>query len=103
MLAVRYRSIAAGATLGSLSIFLTYHLRDLIVMDPNLLMRALKAAAFALVVPGLIAGIVMNNVHALRFWVMATVNFLFWFGFGWLFAAFIAKLIKLRRAIAAVK
>lgn len=102
MLIARYGRIIAGVALGSVSLFLTYHLRDLLQMDPNLVMRALKAAAFTLVVPGLIAGIVMNNYHAFRPWAMAAVNFLFWFGFGWLFATFVSKLIKLRRALAAV-
>jgi hypothetical protein len=102
MLVARYVRIIAGVALGSVSLILTYHLRDLLVMDPNLAMRALRAAAFTLVVPGLIAGIVMNNLHSFRLWAMAAINFVFWFGFGCLFATFVSKLIKLRRAIAAV-
>src|ERR1700722_1039962 len=102
MLVARYGKILAGLALGSVSLFPTYHLRDLLVMDPNLVMRALRAAAFTLVVPGLIAGLVTNDVQAFRLWAMATINFLFWFGFGWLFATFVSKLIKLRRAIVAV-
>jgi hypothetical protein len=101
-LIARYGRIIAGAALGSVSLFLTYHLRDLLVMDPNLVMRALKAAAFTFVVPGLIAFIVLGNLLLHRSWVMAAVNFVFWFGFGWLFATFVSKLIKLWRALAAV-
>ncbi len=102
MPAIRYRNIAAGILLGSASTFLTFHLGSLLALDPNPLMRTLKAAAFALVVPGLIATIVLGNIHALHVWIMAIVNFLFWFGFGWLFAYFVAKLLELRRAIAAL-
>jgi hypothetical protein len=102
MLIARFGRIVAGVALGSVSLFLTYHIRDLIVMDPNLVMRALKAAGLALVVPGLIAGILMGNIDAFRLWPVAAVNFVFWFGFGWLVATFISKFIKLRRAIAAV-
>ena len=99
----RYRSIIAGLVMGGLSLFLTFHLRSLFAMDSNFMMRALKATGFALVVPGLIAGILTGNVHSFRLSVVATVNFIFWFGFAWLFATFIAKLIELRRAIAEVK
>jgi hypothetical protein len=102
MPAARYRNIAAGVLLGSASTFVTFHLGSLLVLDPNPLMRTLKAAAFALVVPGLIATIVLDNIHALHVWIMAIVNFLFWFGFGWLFVYFVAKLVELRRAIAAL-
>lgn len=102
MHAARYRNIAAGVLLGSASTFVTFHLGSLLILDPNPLMRTLKAAAFALVVPGLIASIVVDRIHGFHAWVMAIINFLFWFGFGWLFAYFVAKLVELRRAIAAV-
>jgi hypothetical protein len=102
MLIARYGRIITGLALGSVSLFLTYHLRDLLLMDPNVVMRALKAAAFTFVVPGLIAFIVMGNLLVHHSWAMAAINFVFWFGFGWLFATFVFKLIKLRRAIASV-
>ncbi len=103
MLVARYRSIIVGVVLGSLALFLTYHSGNFVATDPNLIMRALKTAAFALVVPGIVAAIAMGKLEAGPFWIVAAVNFLFWFGFGWLFATFVSKLIKLRRAIAAVK
>jgi hypothetical protein len=101
-MAVRYRGIIAGLVLGCVSLLLTFHLNGLFTLGSNVLMRTLKAAGFAIVVPGLIAAIVAGNVHTFRLPVMAAVNFVFWFGFGWLFATFIAKLIELRRAISAV-
>jgi hypothetical protein len=107
----RYRSIVAGLVLGGVSVFLTFLLRSLVFMDPNIVMRALKATGVAFVVPGLMFALIVENVHALRhaagnsqpfgFPVMASVNFLFWFGFGWLFATFVSMLTQLRRAIAA--
>jgi hypothetical protein len=102
MLIARYGRIIAGFALGGVSAFLTYHLGSFFQFDTNVVLRALRAAAFAFVVPGLIAGIVIGNLHALHSWAMAAINFAFWFGFGWLFATFISKFIKLRRAIAAV-
>ncbi len=101
MVAAGYRNACAGMVLGGVSAFLTYHIRGLIFMDPNAAMRALKSVAFAMVVPGLIAGMVSGNSRVLAPPVMAGINFVFWFGFGWLFATFITKFIKLRRAIAA--
>ena len=99
----RYRGILAGLALGSVSLFLTFHLRSLFATDPAIGVRAVKAAGFTLVVPGLLTAILVGNVHAFRLSIMGAVNFLFWFGFGWLFATLIAKLIELRRAIAMVK
>lgn len=101
-MAARYRSIIAGLVLGCVSLLLTFQLNRLVVMDTNIVLRALKAAGFALVVPGLIVGVLAGNVHAFRLSLVAVVNFLFWFGFGWLCATFFAKLIELRRAIAAL-
>jgi hypothetical protein len=107
----RYRSIVAGLVLGGVSVFLTFHLRSLAFIDPNIVMRALRTAGVAFVIPGLMFALVVENVHALRyaagnsqpfgFPVMATANFLFWFGFGWLFATLASLLTELRRAIAA--
>ena len=88
--------------MGSLSMFLTFHVRSIIALDPNPVMRALNAVAFAMVVPGFVAGLVTGSLYAIRVWAMAAINFLFWFGFGCLFATFVTKFIKLRRAIAAV-
>jgi len=112
MFSSRYRRIVAGLVLGGVSVFLTFHLRSLVFMDPNIVMRALKAAGVAFVIPGIMFALIGENVHALRHAsgssqpfglpVMATVNFLFWFGFGWLFATFVSMLIQLRRAVAAV-
>ena len=87
MMGSRYRNIVAGLALGGASLFLTFHLRNLVGLDPSVIMRALKAAGFALVVPGLIMAILVGNVHAFRLSLVATVNFLFWFGFGSLFAS----------------
>jgi hypothetical protein len=101
MFAARYRSIFAGVIMGSVSFFLTYHLRDLILMDPNVVIRGLKTAAFSLVVPGLVVGLVSGKVRAFAPSMIAIINFLFWFGFGWLLSTFITKLVNLRRAIAA--
>ncbi|KAA6465141.1 hypothetical protein DYQ86_04095 [Acidobacteria bacterium AB60] len=98
----QYKNLIAGLALGSLSLLLTFQLRSLIPMDPGIMLRALKAAGFALVVPGLIPAVLTRNPLALRVPVMGTVNFLFWFGFGWLFATFVTKIAQLRRAIAAV-
>jgi hypothetical protein len=92
-----------GIALGSLALFLTFHIRSIIALDPNPVMRALNAAAFAMVVPGFVAGLVTGSIYAMRVWTMAAINFLFWFGFGWLFATFVTKFVKLRRAIADVK
>jgi hypothetical protein len=102
-MAARYRSIIAGLALGCISLPLSFHLGSLFAMDSNILMRALKAAGFAMVVPGLVAAILAGSVQAFRLSLVAMVNFVFWFGFGWLFATFVSKLIELRRAIAAVE
>lgn len=102
MAVATYRSTFAGIVLGGVSAYLTFHLRFLVLMDPSAIMRAFKAAAFAMVVPGLLAGIVSGSARVFSPWAMAVINFLFWFGFGWLFATFISKFIKLRRAIGAV-
>jgi hypothetical protein len=103
MLVARYRSIIVGVVLGSLALFLTYHSGNFVATDPNPVMRALNAVAFAMVVPGFVAAIAMGKLEAGPFWIVAAVNFLFWFGFGWLIATFVTKFLKLRRAIAAVK
>jgi hypothetical protein len=103
MLVARYRSILAGVVLGSVALFLTFHVRSIIALDPNPVMRTLNAIAFAMVVPGFAAGLVTGSLYAMRVWAMAAINFLFWFGFGWLFATFVTKFVKLRRAIAEVK
>jgi hypothetical protein len=100
-MAARYRSILAGLILGCVSLFLTFHLNSLFAIDSNIGMRALKAAGFSLVVPGLIVAVVAGRADPFHPLLMAAVNFLFWFGFGWIFATFIAKLIQLRRAMAA--
>lgn len=101
-MSVRYRSIVAGFILGCVSVFVTLHLNSLVAIDSNIAVRTLKAAAFALAVPGLIVALLAGNAHAFRPSIMAGVNFIFWFGFGWLFATFLAKFFQLRRAIAAV-
>lgn len=108
----RYWRIVTGLVLGGVSVFLTFHLRSLVLTDPNIGMRALNAAGVAFVIPGIMFALIVENVHALRHAVgssqpfglpvMTTVNFLFWFGFGWLLATFVSMLIQLRRAIAAV-
>ncbi|SRR6266567_3989973 len=103
MLAARYRNIVAGVVPGSVSVLLTYHLGALFHPDPNLVMRALKAAGIALIVPGILAAMVAGSVHSFHLYIAAVVNFLFWFCFGWLVALFVAKLIELRRALAAVR
>ena len=99
--AAQFRGIVAGIVLGSAAVYLTFHLRNLFSLDPNLVMRAMKAVGVSLVVPGLLAGIASGNVHLFRPWVMSVINFVFWFGFGWLVGVFVDKLIRLRRAIAA--
>jgi hypothetical protein len=88
--------------MGSLSAFLTYHLGALFHSDPSSLMRLLKAAGVALVVPGIVAAMLLGNVHAFALSLAAVVNFVFWFAFTWLVGVFIIKIIQLRRAIAAV-
>jgi flagellar biosynthesis protein FliQ len=107
----KYRSIVAGLALGALSLFPTFHLRDALQIDASFAIRVLQAAGVALVVPGLLAILVASKIQALRqivtstmlsIWVMAGVIFLFWFGFGWLFATFVAAIMRLRRAIASV-
>ncbi len=103
MLAARYRGIIAGVVLGSVSALLTYHIRSLITLDSNPVMSVIRRAAFALVVPGELAALLTGVIYVSRLWAVAAVNFLFWFGFGWLFETFISEFIKLRRAIAAVR
>jgi len=100
MFVARYRSIVAGVLVGSLSVFLTYHLEFLFHTDPNAVVRALKAAGFAIVVPGIIAAMLIGNVHTFHLYISAAVNFVFWLGFAWLCGVFVSKLIELRRAIA---
>ena len=51
MLVARYRNILVGVVLGSVALFLTFHVRSIIALDTNPVMRALNAAAFAMVVP----------------------------------------------------
>jgi hypothetical protein len=102
MLVARFAKITPGAALGSVSAILTYHLVNLLAMDPNLMLRVLKTVGLALVIPGLIAALASGDLYAVPLWAQAGVNFLFWFGFSWLFATFVSKFIKLRRAIAAV-
>ena len=92
-----------GVALGSVSALLTYHVHSLISMDSNPVMSLLRRAAFALIVPGELALFVTEIIYVSRLWEIATINFLFWFGFGWLFETFVTKFFKLRRAIAAVK
>src|ERR1700676_5306747 len=103
MLAARYKGMVVGIVLGGVSVFLTCHLGYLFHANANLIMRALKTAGVALIVPGLIAGIAVGNVHTFRLWIVGVVNFLFWFGFGSLFGIFVEKLFKLRQAIAAAR
>ncbi len=99
----RYRSIVAGITLGSLSAFLSYHLATLFHFHANLFIRAINAVGISLVVPGLMAAIITGNARASSIWLVAAVNFIFWFGFAWLVGLFIIRLMELRRAIAAVR
>jgi uncharacterized protein (DUF2342 family) len=98
----QYKGMVVGIALGAVSVFLTYHLTALFQADPNLAVKALKTVGIALILPGLIAAIVLGDVHTLRLWIAAIVNFLFWFGFSWLFGVLVEKLLKLRHAIAAV-
>ena len=101
MSTTQYRGIFAGVVLGSISLFLTYHVPILITMDSNLMLRVLSWAAAALVVPGMFVELVTGAVYRFPWWTIAAMNFLFWFGFGWLFGIFVDKLLKLRQAIAA--
>jgi len=103
MLTARYLRIAAGGALGSASVLLTCNLAALFRPDSLLVMRALKAAGVALVVPGILAAMVFGNVHSFRIYLAATVNFLFWFAFVWLLGIFVTKLLVLRRALAEVR
>ena len=97
----RYRNTIAGLIPGCVSLFLSFHLRSFFAIDPNFVMRALKTLGFALVVPGLIVAILAGNSRSFSLPLMAAVDFVFWFGFGWLLATFITKLIELRRVIRA--
>lgn len=103
MSAAPFRSIFAGVVLGSVSIFLTYHLELLFHAGSNVIAQAFKAAGIAMVVPGIIAAMAVGNLHSFRLYLSAAVNFVFWLGFAWLFGICVRKLIVLRRAIAAVK
>jgi hypothetical protein len=103
MLLTRYRNMLAGTVPGMVSLLLTFHLQTLFHADPNIAVRITKAVGIALVIPGLIAAILAGDAHSFRLSLAATVNFVFWFGFGWLVAIFIQKLVELRRAIAAVE
>ena len=98
-MAARYRNIMAGIVPGAVAAFLTYHSEFLFHPDTSFGIRAIKTVGIAMVIPGILAVMTVGIRHSLRLSIVAPVNFLFWFGFGWLCAIFIAKLIKLRRAM----
>lgn len=92
----RHKSLLAGFILGALAALLTWKMDILLtngIIDHASVVRGLYALAQALIVPGaLVAILIARGSNTFQLWRAAAINFLFWFGFVWLFGALLATL-----------
>lgn len=89
----RSRGFIAGVVLGALAAVLTLFLDRMVFVAPNYFVRWLQAAAFTLLVPGMMVGLALGRgLNGLPLWQASMCNFAFWLGFGWLFGFLVRKL-----------
>lgn len=95
------KGLAAGILMGALAAALTFTVDRLVFAASNAALRWLQAAAFALIVPGVILNFLSGRqFDSLPIWVAAATNFLFWLGFAWLFGFLFGKLRQQIRLLA---
>ena len=89
----RYKNPLAGVVLGALAAAITARFDWLMHIAGNPIQSALYLAAEALALPGWVYAILIGrSSHSIHLWLAAIVNFVFWFGFAWLFATLVDKL-----------
>ena len=95
------KSLAAGVLIGALAATLTFTIDRLVFIAPYTVLRWLQAAAFTLIVPGVIVDFFAGGqFHGLPLWLAAACNFFFWLGFAWLFGLLLCKLRQQLRLLA---
>lgn len=89
----RSKSFIAGVLLGAVAAALTLSIDRMVFVAPNLFIRWLQAAAFTLIVPGMMLNVaIARGFNGLPLWLASLCNFVFWLGFGWLFGFLLGKL-----------